>query len=413
MTWIFRRSRTAADAARSIRDASLGAWHRAVSGALTRLPHPSAENGSNVRRILVIKLDKLGDVILVSPFFRELRRNYPDARITAVVSREANELMRCCPYVNRTLPVDPSPVDILAARRIARAIRKDFGTPDLTIVPRYCVDLYGAGWIAFFSGAPKRLTFSEFGTPRKSKVNRGADALFTDVIHSNAARHEVERSLDLLRNLGLNVMDDRLEVWPSEPERREAASMLGSANNDAAPLVALGLGASQAKKMWPVERFADVCRRLHAANGARIVAMGTRAEAHLLNQLRERLGQAVAVSGTVGLGTLAALFERCSLFLGTDSAQKHIAAAAGVPVVEVSCHPAHGDTGGGNNTVRFHAWGVAQVVLQPNAASSPCRVTCEALAPHCILDVSVEDVARAAAELLAARRPAISPAVLK
>lgn len=133
------------------------------------------------------------------------------------------------------------------------------------------------------------------------------------------------------------------------------------------------------------------------------MVMGTRSDTELLAQFTERLGRAVAVSASVSLGTVAALFSRCSLFLGSDSAQKHIAAAVGVPVIEVSCHPANGDPGIG--PARFHAWGVSHTVHQPIKASKPCSWGCEALTPHCILDVAVDDVERSAAAQLALREP--------
>lgn len=402
---LLSRSRAAAYAARSARDASLGVYNAVVSRILTLSPQRRAEPGGNVRNVLVVKLDQIGDVIMASSFFRELRRNYPNATITAIISTGSYAVMRFCPYVDQTVPVPAAPLNIFAARRLAHSLRAKFGSPDLTIIPRYCVDLYGAGWISFFSGAPIRRAFSESATPRKSTVNRGADALFTDLVTPNGVRHEVNRNLDLLRHSGLNVTDDNLEVWYSEAEKREADSILAPTSIKDVPLIAVGLGASQAKRMWPVERYADVCRKLHLATGAQFLVMGSRAETPLLDRFRQRLGDAVAASGTVSLGTVAALFRRCSLFLGSDSAQKHIASAVGLPVVEVSCHPANGDPGGNNSPARFHAWGVAHIILQPAAATKPCAAGCEALAPHCILDISVSEVERSAITLMNSSRP--------
>jgi ADP-heptose:LPS heptosyltransferase len=361
-----------------------------------------------VRSILVIKLDKLGDIILASPFFRELRRNFPEASITAITSVESDKVMQSCPYVCQTIPVSVNPLNIFALRRFAQSLKARASAADLTLVPRYSVDLYGAGWISFFSGAPMRLGFSESADPRKARVNRGADALFTDTVSPNGVKHEVERNLDLLRHLNLAIADTRLEMWFSESEKRTAESMLAKGSNTDALLIAVGLGASQAKRMWPVERYADVCRKLHSMTGARFVAMGSPAEIPALNRFRERVGEPVAVFGTVSLGTVAAIFSRCSLFLGSDSAQKHIAAAVGVPVVEISCHASNGDPAGENSPVRFHAWGVPQVVLQPLDSRKPCRAGCQALAPHCILEVSVSDVERSAISLLTSARPVSS-----
>jgi heptosyltransferase-2 len=407
------RSRIAADAVRAARDISLGIYNAAVCRILARRLESDVLDGRNIRKILIIKLDRIGDMVLASPFFRELRRNYPHAFITALVSTESHSLMRSCPYVNQTIPVSVSPLNIFAARRLAHSLRASAGSPDLTIVPTYSVDLYGAGWISFFSGAPNRLAFSESATPRKSRVNRGADALFTDLVPSEGVRHEVERNLDLLRHMGLNVTNDKTETWSSESDKREADSMLAPTVDGNPVVIAVGLGASQAKRMWPVERYADVCRNLHSATGAQFVVMGSDSERPLLNRFREYLGDAVAACGVVSLGTVATIFRRCSLFLGSDSAQKHIAAAVGLPVVEVSCHPVEGDPGGNNSPVRFHPWGVPHIVHQPVAARKPCRAGCDALAPHCILDISASDVERSALTMIASARPLNSPALLQ
>ena len=403
------RSRVAADAARSARDTSMGVYNALACRVLARGHQLSGPAARDIRNVLVIKLDRIGDLILASPFFRELRRNFPDATITAVTSAESHPLLRSCPYVDHAVPASVNPFDILAARRLARSLRDRFGSPDLAVIPRYCVDLYGAAWISFFSAAPIRLAFSESATARKARVNRGADVLFTDLIFSKEARHEIDRNLDLLRHLGLNVTDDRLEIWSSESEKREADSMLAPKANRNVPLVAVGLGASQAKKMWPVERYASVCRTLHSATGAQFVVMGSRSETSLLDRFSQLLGDTVAVSGAVSLGTVAAIFGRCSLFLGNDSAQKHIAAAVGIPVVELTCHPAAGDPGEG--PVRFRAWGVPHIVLQPPVATKPCHAGCEAMTPHCILDITVSDVERSATTLLgSAREPIVTAA---
>lgn len=399
MLRLFQRSRAVADTIRCARDISLGLYSAAVarmlapgssqSVALERVP---------VQKILVLKLDRLGDVVLASPLFRELRRNYPDATITAVTSAESFPLMRSCPYVDRTIVGPASLVNISGAKRFACSLRDESGVPDLTLIPRHGVDLYGATWVSFFSGAPIRVAFAESVTARKSRVNRGADGLFTHVIQAQGIRHEVERNLEMLEYLGLNVSSERLEFWPTEAEIEEANALLAAASAQNSDLIAVGIGASHAKRLWPVERYAEVCSRLHQLTNARFVVMGSRSDRPLLDRFRELTGDIVAVSGSVSLGTVGAIFSRCRLFLGCDSAQKHIAAAVGVPVTEISCHSTEGDPGNPS----FHAWGVPYTVLQPDEARNPCRGTCEALEAHCILDVSVDDVEQASMALIGA-----------
>jgi ADP-heptose:LPS heptosyltransferase len=96
----------------------------------------------------------------------------------------------------------------------------------------------------------------------------------------------------------------------------------------------------------------------------------------------------------------AAVLERCQLFIGSDSAPMHLAAAVGVPCVEISCHPVAGDPLHNNAPERFAPWGVPSKVVRPGAAVPPCTSRCDAEAPHCILAVTPALVLDAASALL-------------
>jgi heptosyltransferase-2 len=81
----------------------------------------------------------------------------------------------------------------------------------------------------------------------------------------------------------------------------------------------------------------------------------------------------------------------------------HLAAAVGVPVVEISCHPQSGWLSHANSPARFAPWGVPNRIVQPARATPPCTDQCSAKEPHCICGVSVEDVQHAIITLLAQR----------
>jgi heptosyltransferase-2 len=80
----------------------------------------------------------------------------------------------------------------------------------------------------------------------------------------------------------------------------------------------------------------------------------------------------------------------------------HLAAAANVPVVEISCHPKFGGAVHANSPVRFRPWGVRHVILQPEKAIKPCTQACTALSSHCIVAVTVDQVKKASMTLLSA-----------
>ena len=89
---------------------------------------------------------------------------------------------------------------------------------DLALVPRWDADHYHATFIAYFSGAPWRVGYSEKVIEHKYRVNRGFDRLLIHALEDGVLKHEVERSLDVLRLLGGKVQEDRPELWVGEAD---------------------------------------------------------------------------------------------------------------------------------------------------------------------------------------------------
>src|SRR5512141_888224 len=117
--------------------------------------------------MLVVRLDEIGDVVLMSAFLRELRRNASDASITLVVKPGTRELVERCPYVNEVLPFDWGASGRMATLRLrARAAamaRKELWPRrfDLALHPRWDADYYQASFLTYFSGAATRVGYSE------------------------------------------------------------------------------------------------------------------------------------------------------------------------------------------------------------------------------------------------------------
>jgi heptosyltransferase-2 len=88
------------------------------------------------------------------------------------------------------------------------------------------------------------------------------------------------------------------------------------------------------------------------------------------------------------------------LFIGNDSGPLHLAVAAGIPVVEISCHPADGDPNGENSPDRFGPFTSRCRIVRPERAKDPCQSSCASSQPHCIAQVSVAQVGHAVTSLL-------------
>jgi ADP-heptose:LPS heptosyltransferase len=373
-------------------------WGRRVFGRGRRSRSERAPN------ILVIKLDAVGDVVLVSPFLRELRRTFPEGRISLLVETRVANLVSECPYVDEVLAFGlSSPIDRwfhplmrrfkTASFALHRLVKERY---DIAIVPRWGEDFYEAGTLAFLSGAPFRLGFSEHCSPAKECLNRDFDRFFTRVVDDRSVKHEVPRNLNLLSEVNGQPSDDRLEVWLSDDDRMFASGVMPR-GSDAA--VVLGPGAARAKRLWPIERFAEVARRLLERN-VRIVVVGGPGEERFGAELREVLGNGVIdVVNATTLRQAAAIMRHCSLFCGNDAGPMHLAAAAGVPVVEISCHPSGGDDNHPNSPTRFGPWGVPHRIIRPRPQDG-CIRGCEREVPHCILDIRIDSVISAIESLM-------------
>lgn len=384
-------------------------------------------------RILILRLDEIGDFILTTPFLRAIRKRFPDARITLLVNSSVQALAKSCPYIDelvvfpvkrRSPPFDQAGV-YRSARQFAHQSLRDRGF-DCALIPRADIDNAGALAMAYHAGIPHRIGFTETTYPLKAVKNRGYDRFLTHALSPGETLHEVPRTLDLARALGADVRDTRLELWPSDADEASADALLKSFREPARPLVAFGPGAGIDRRQWPAVSFAELGARLVSRIGAQIVIVGGPADESLGREIASRMGgqaaamgigqpdlevgessQVLNLAGRTSLGVTAAVLARCTLFVGNDSGPMHMAAGMRTPCVEVSCHPADGNPFGANSPLRFSPWKVPHRVLQPAHAVAPCRAECVMSYAHCIRSIEVDAVFAAATGLLSSARDTV------
>ena len=391
----------------------------AVPGRTKRLVAPllprtgrvakSEPSVASARSILVVRGDAIGDLVLTSPFLRELRGSNPDAWITLVVDSRFASLVELCPYVNEVFPFDPSyggRFGRLGQHGKALALaRKHLWQRkfDLAVLPRWGTDYYESAFVAYFSGAPWRVGYSESVSGAEQRPNRGYDTLLTRAIVDHEVKHEVERSLDFLRKVGGTVREDRLELWLSSEDRERARKALVSRGlTPGETLVAIAVGAGAPKRVWRLGRFIELGRALTQEMGARLLVVGASEDRAVAGRLKEEAGPAtIDLTGETTLRQTAALLEWATLVIANDSGPMHLGAAAGAAVLEISCHPKSGNALHDNSPVRFRPWCREFEVLQPDEPTAPCTEGCEWHEAHCILGVSLEMALNAARRLRA------------
>jgi heptosyltransferase-2 len=369
--------------------------------------------------VAVFKLDRMGDVVLCSQMLAGLRRAWPESRITLFVREQLVELARLCPDVDEVIgvPVDegsmvfhPSSgeysswkrqlVKWLEYCRRGRLWKKRF---DGALVPRWDTDYDGAIPLAYLTGAPRRWGVNETAAARKAIANREFDQLLTHVIKGQSIQHEVLLNGLLLQALNIQPVNGRgLVSWVKESDQKRAADMMVAAGVDfSKKTIVVCMGAGWASKMWPVENYAGLCKTVFNFETIQLVTFGSTAEMSLGLQLKEMVGNAVInLEGKLPLSLLPAAVSLGALYIGSDTGTKHLAAAAGLPVFEICCHPLNGNPYWPESPLRFGAWGVTNRIVQPENGTAPCKEYCASRESHCILGVSVESAATALHSLL-------------
>jgi heptosyltransferase-2 len=328
-----------------------------------------------------------------------------------LVKPEIQNLVELCPYITEVLTYEPPASkywrSIQATSLAKRLARRHFMTQDfdIAIVPRWDADNYYASMVTYLSGARARVTYSEHVAQEKRKYNAGLDRLFTHVLNQAEQKHEVERNLDLIRFLRGRVASEQLEVWLDENDESFASEFLESNGlREVDRIVAIAPGARYARRIWPLERYVEFASWFKRNCDGFLLAIGNEEETALGEEMRRILGpRLINAIGQTTLRQAAALIKQCEVFIGNDAGPMHLAAACGIPVIEISCHPQGGSAGHPNSPTRFGPWGVPHLVLQPKTSLDSCFNACDSARAHCITGVPVMRVREAFAKLYVTR----------
>ena len=327
------------------------------------------------RNILAIKLRYLGDVLLATPTLQAIKTAYPTARLTVLVNRGTEEILRGNPHVDEILPLDRGSF-LEQCRFVLEIRRRRFDTVvDLTDGDR-------AAFLTRISGAGVRIGFNA--------EERWTGRCYTTVVKAGEGAHRIERDLAALVPLGIAVQDRIPKIWltPEDDARVEQLVVQLNIPTDRSWVV-IQPGARYWFKAWPPERFAALADGLTDRFGCQVMVGGSAQEATLtqavVNHAKSRL---LNIAGHSDVRTLAALLKRSSLFIGNDTGAMHIAAAVGAPVVGLF---------GPSNPME---WGPRGGLAETLYKGLDCRVcfhpTCRRGEENCMKLITIEEVMEAA-----------------
>jgi len=304
-------------------------------------------------RILFIRIDRLGDMVLSIPALTALKEKYPAARLSVLAAPYAAGLLEGDPRVDGVYLWEPGLKRFFSRIKVMRELRS--AGFDLVIDPHSGYELKTA-LIAFLTGAPLRAGYDTAG--------RG---VFFDLRSAPppAGTHFSEEAFGVLKLLGIDGPGSGPAVRITRAAESEADGLLKEAGVKPADLlISVHPGGHYPSQRGQAGRFAAVINALAAERGARTILIGVSSELGVLDGVLSGLDRAAArkVVKAVDLkaGTLCALIRRSGLFIGNNSGPLHIAAAFKVPSVS---------TMGPTDESRWKPLGAGQIVLR---ADLPC-----------------------------------------
>jgi lipopolysaccharide heptosyltransferase II len=341
-------------------------------------------------RILLLRLERIGDLLMVLPALADVQAFAPDAQIDLVVGSWNADLARSIDPVRRVQSLDAawlaregqglSLLSLVRAARHWRGVRYDLAiTFEPDVRSNLLLAASGAAWTAGYRSG-------------------GGGALLDVSLDYDTRAHTTDNARRLVSTIFGRTppaQDTPAILVPSGAHDNASRLLVGARG----PLIGVHVSGGRAIKQWPPEQFADVARRLVETFGATIVLTGSGDDRMLVDTVKRVLPaeNVIDVAGHLDLLTLAAVIERLDLFVTGDTGPMHLAVAVSTPVVAVF---------GPSDPARYAPRGPSDRVVRVDLPCSPCNrirlppARCVGHTPDCLASISADRVFTAALSVL-------------
>ena len=352
--------------------------------------------GGSPARILCLRIERIGDLLMTLPALAAMRAAAPEARIDLVVGSWNRELAEAIPSVDAVETLD---AEWLARRaggegirgvlRRARAWRARAYDVALNFEPDIRTNLAlaasGARWTAGFASA-------------------GGGALLDVALDYDPRAHTSVNAAALVRSVFGGSGAAAAPTLAIPAARVQDAERLLSAVTPRGPRIGIHVSGGRLVKQWPEQRFAELAAGLVRDRDATIVLTGSASDRAQVDRVKQALpeGSTIDVAGRADLLTLAAVLTRLDLLVTGDTGPMHLARSVGTPIVAVF---------GPSDPARYGPDGLRDRVVRVDLPCSPCNrirkppSRCDGHIPDCLTSIDTARV-RAAVDEVLRERPA-------
>jgi len=300
-----------------------------------------------ITKILAVRNDRFGEFLLNIPAFRALKKMYPKAQLTVVLSQTVKELVKFIPSIDEAIVWEHKKHTTKEIIRFSKKLRKQkFG---LCVILNPTKEFH---IISFLSKIPIRIGYS-----------RKCGFLLTHTIKDKkhlGIKHEIEYNLELARlaDKPFQPADKSLQIEINKDFQEETLSKFNLDNKKTA--IAIHPWTSDEVKQWSLRNFKELALKLSDELGRKIIIVGGKEE-----QLKSKAlfahdsRQIINLTGQTSLLELSAVLKGCALLISGDSGPVHLACAAGTKTIVLFRNDLPGKT-----PSRWGPWGKGHLVIE-------------------------------------------------
>lgn len=335
------------------------------------------------RNILVRMPNWIGDAVMAMPVLHDLKSQWKDASLTVLCRSNMREIFESSPYVDKTLSF-PSSSRFLyfpfgnELFRFVRGSRYDLGI--------LLTNSFSSAYFFCLSGVKNRVGFR--GNFRNAFLDKPVS-----FPPDKEKMHLVSVYKELLKKIGVSISPTLPELHVENSEREKAERILEENGwEKSKTLVGINPGAAYGSaKCWLPERFKALTKKILENPHIHVVYFGDKKGKPLVDEIcKDISSRAINLAAQTSVSELAALIERCSLFLSNDSGPMHLASAIGTPLIALF---------GSTNEVKTGPCSQG-IVIHKHVDCSPCY---ERVCPkdfRCMKNISVSEVYQEMKKLL-------------
>ncbi len=335
-------------------------------------------------KILIVRTDRLGDVILSTPVIKNLRNNFKNAHIAFMCRPYTRDVLEGNPYLNEVIVYDKygKHRSIWNTMRFSFNLKKKKFDWALILHPTNRAHL-----ITFLAGIPFRA-----GWNRKNSL-----FLTRRLFHNKqeGRKHELEYTLDILRDINIPIVD-KTTYFPIKRQAEEKVRSLlkGCGLNSSDKLIIMHPSASCLSKRWPQANFSELIKLVKDKLSFKIAIITSENEKKHGQKIIDE-NNVIDLRGKLNISEIGSLLKRASLFISNDSGPVHIAVSLNIPVISI-----FGRKNPGLSPLRWKPLGESSFYFHEDAGCAECPAHNCKKGFICLKKITPQNIAKKAITIL-------------